>query len=160
MNKNYPDNINSLITQEVRDPEQIFYVWVFKCDDNFHKKYYVSPKSGKFYKLDRTRQEEMSFIADLSEKDAKALKDLQEKFNSDFYSFKNLITAVAETSKDRLRDLYGSEDLNEVLNKQKEKIFEDIVNQNSKVMSFKNHFFENKQITREELTQVNDKQGN
>lgn len=102
----------------------------------------------------------MSFIADLSEKDAKALKDLQEKFNSDFYSFKNLITAVAETSKDRLRDLYGSEDLNEVLNKQKEKIFEDIVNQNSKVMSFKNHFFENKQITREELTQVNDKQGN
>ncbi len=153
----YPDGINSIITHEVRDPQQIFYCWVFKCEEDFHSKYYVSPKSGKFYKLNSEIAEQMSFITDSTEKDLKTFKILQDKFNSDFSNLNSLISVVAETSKEKLKELYGSEDINEVLLKQKEKLFDDIIKQNEKTIDFKSHFLENKEISKNEVELVNQK---
>jgi len=154
MTKLYPDGINDLITQEVRDPEQIFYCWVFKSDNDFHSKYYVSPKSGKFYKLDRSHEAQLSFGKENPEQDEKLLKSLQEKFNSNIQSKKELLTIVAENNKEKFKELYGTEKLEDVISKEKEKAFEDVLSQNGKVIDFKIHFLENREISQEEIKRV------
>lgn len=160
MSKLYPDGIDSLIIQEVKDPNQIFYCWVFKSGDNLHYKYYVSPKSGKFYLHNRERAEEISFVTDNSEKDEKNFKTLQDKFNADFENVKSLIAIVAESNKENLKELYGSDELEIVLNKQKEKLFEDVLKQNASVIDFKRHFLENNLISKSKIEAVNKKKSN
>jgi hypothetical protein len=155
MGKLYPNGIDSLIIQEVKDPNQIFYCWVFSSDKAFHSKYYVPPKTGKFYSLNCNRATEMSFVSNNIEKVVKDYSTLQQKFNSDFENIKCLITIIAESNKAKLNELYGSQDVQVVLNKQKEKLFEEVLKQNANLIDFKNHFLENKLISKGEIEYVN-----
>lgn len=85
---------------------------------------------------------------------------MQEKFNADFENMKKLICIIADADKVKLKELYESDDLNIALEKQKEKLFSDLVKQNSIMEDYKEYLFENKPITKEVVDAVNKKKSN
>ena len=152
----YPENIASFISEGAIDKEQVYYVLVFECDNEFHKKYYIPPNSGKFFKLERFNVENESFLPDIKTLE-KVFKTAQEKFTTDFSNFNSLLTIVAQTNKDKLTELYKSQDLEEIIKNEKERLYNDLCFQNKRFIGFKEYFYENKPILEADMKKIDEK---